>query len=52
MGIKSASGSGIQDEQPGSYFLEHRNHFFGVKMLKFFDADPGSGMVTVRIRDG
>jgi hypothetical protein len=51
----SASGSGIRDEQPGSYFLELRNHFFaflGVKILKFFDEDPGSGMETVRIRDG
>ncbi len=46
-GQKSASGSGIWDEQPGSYFLELRNHFFWVKTLKFFDADPGSG-----IRDG
>jgi hypothetical protein len=27
-GRKSASGSGIRDEQPGSYFLELRNHFF------------------------
>jgi hypothetical protein len=46
--------SGIQDEQPGSYFLELKNHFFaflGVKILKFFDKDPGSGMETVRIRD-
>jgi hypothetical protein len=56
MGRKSASGSGIRDEQPGSYFLDLRNHFFGffgVKILKFFDADPGpgSGMETVRIRD-
>jgi hypothetical protein len=44
MGRKSASGSGIRDEQPGSYFLVLRNHFFGfygVKILKFFDADPG-----------
>jgi hypothetical protein len=50
MGRKSASGSGIRDEQPGSYFLELRNHFlgfFGAKILKFFDADPGYG-----IRDG
>jgi hypothetical protein len=39
MGRKSASGSGIGDEQPGSYFLELRNHFFGVKILKF-----GSGI--------
>ncbi len=45
-------GSGILDEQPGSYFLELRNHFLGVKILKFFDTDPGSGMETVRIRDG
>jgi hypothetical protein len=55
-GRKSASGSGIRDEQPGSYFLKLRNHFFcffGVKILKFFDEvrDPASGMETVRIRD-
>ncbi len=34
----------IRDEQPGSYFLELRNHFFGcfgVKILKFLDGDPG-----------
>ncbi len=46
MGRKSISGSGIRDEQPGSCFLEFRNHcfgFFGVKILKFFDEDPGSG---------
>jgi hypothetical protein len=45
-------GSGIRDEQPGSYFLELRNHFYGVKILKFFYADPESGIETVRIRDG
>jgi hypothetical protein len=43
MGKKSGSGSGIH---PGwkirSYFWELRNHFFLVKILKFFDADPGS----------
>jgi hypothetical protein len=55
MGKKSGSGSGIRDEQPGSYFLELRNHFW-VKILKFFDADPewkqfGSGMEKSRIRD-
>jgi hypothetical protein len=35
-------------------FLELRNHFWGVKILKFFDADPGSGsgMEEIRIRDG
>jgi hypothetical protein len=27
MGRKSASGFGIRDEQPGSYFLELRIHF-------------------------
>ncbi len=27
-------GSGIRDEQPGSYFLELRNHFFGFKIFK------------------
>jgi hypothetical protein len=53
MGIKS----GIRDEQPGSYFREHRNNFVGVKILKFFDANPGwkkigSGMENIRIRDG
>jgi hypothetical protein len=42
MGRKSASGSGIRDEQPGSYFLELRNHFFGVKYLNSL----------MRIRDG
>jgi hypothetical protein len=56
MGRKSASESGIRDEQPGSYFLELRNHFFvvffWVKILKFVDENPGSGMETVRIRDG
>jgi hypothetical protein len=26
--------------------------FLGLKYLKFFDADPGSGMEKVRIRDG
>jgi hypothetical protein len=50
MGRKSASVSRIREEQPGSYFIELRHQFFGflvVKTLKFFDADPGSGMETV-----
>jgi hypothetical protein len=34
-----------------SYFLELRNPSFWVKILKFFDADPGSGMEKIRIRD-
>jgi hypothetical protein len=42
MGKKSRSGSGIRDEQPGSYFLELRNLFFG---LKYFNS-------LRRIRDG
>ncbi len=64
-GRKSASGSGIRDEQPGSLFLELKKHFFvflGVKILKFFEdrgsgirdgdsSDPGSGMEKSRIRD-
>jgi hypothetical protein len=56
MGKKSGSGSEIRDEQPGSYFLELRNHFFWVKIIKFFDVDPGwkkvgSAMEKSRIRD-
>jgi hypothetical protein len=53
MGRKSASGSG-GDEQPGSYFFGLRNHcfgFFGVKILKFFDEDPGWKKVGSGIRD-
>jgi hypothetical protein len=41
-------GSGMNN--PDHIFLELRNHFFaffGVKILKFFDEDPGSW-----IRDG
>jgi hypothetical protein len=35
---------------PGSG-IRIRNTVFGVKILKFFDEDPGSGMETVRFRD-
>jgi hypothetical protein len=31
---------------------DHISIFFGVKILKFSDADPGSGIETIRIRDG
>ncbi len=55
-GRKSASG--IRDEQPGSYFLELRNNFFGLKSLNSLMRirDPGwrqfgSGMEKSRIRD-
>jgi hypothetical protein len=49
MGKKSGSGSGIRDEQPRSYFLELRNHVFGLKYLNSLMRirDTGSG-----IRDG
>jgi hypothetical protein len=50
MGRKSASGSGIRDEQPVSYFLELRNHFFGFFGVKYL-IWCGSGMETIRIRD-
>ncbi len=60
-GRKSASGSGIRDEQPGSYFLELRNHFFAFIGLKYLNSlmrirDPGwrqfgAGMEKSRIRD-
>jgi hypothetical protein len=52
MDKKSGSGSRMSIEQPVSYFLELRNHFFGAKKLEFFDADPGSGMEKIRIQDG
>ncbi len=48
MGKNSGSGSGIRDEQPGSYFLDLRNHFFGLKysnsLMRVRDrnnSDPG-----------
>jgi hypothetical protein len=51
-GRKSASGSRIRDEQPGSYFFELRNLFcFGVKILKFFDEDSGWRQFGSGIRD-
>jgi hypothetical protein len=45
-GRKSASGSGIRDEQHRSYFLELRNHFFAFLGLKYLNSlmriwDPG-----------
>jgi hypothetical protein len=41
----------IRDEQPGPYFLELRKPFLLVKILQFFDTDPGSGMETIWIRE-
>jgi hypothetical protein len=55
-GRKSASGSGIRDEQPGSYFLELRNHFFVFLGLKYLNSlmrirDPGWKKFGSGIRD-
>jgi hypothetical protein len=57
MGRKSASGSEIQDEKLGSYFLELRNHFFGFLGLKYLNSfmrirDPEWRQVGSGIRDG
>jgi hypothetical protein len=55
MGKKSGSGSGINNPDPISESLEP---IFWVKILTFFDADPGTGMEKfgtgkekIRIRD-
>jgi hypothetical protein len=44
MGKKSGSGSGMKNPDHISKFLE--TIFLGVKILKFFETDPGSGMET------
>jgi hypothetical protein len=49
MGKKLGSGSGMNNPDHISESLET---IFWVKILKFFDADPGSGMEKIRIRDG
>jgi hypothetical protein len=41
----------IWDEQPGSYFLELRNNFLGVEIIKVFDADPGWRQFESGIQD-
>jgi hypothetical protein len=48
------SGSGIRDEQPGSYFLELGNQFFGLKYLNSLMRirDPGWKQFGSGIRDG
>jgi hypothetical protein len=57
-GRKSASESGIRDEQPRSYFLELRNHFLaffgGLKYLNSLIRirDPGWRQFGSGIRDG
>jgi hypothetical protein len=44
----------IRDEQPGSYFLELRNHFFGLKYLNSLMRilDPGWRQFGSGIRYG
>jgi hypothetical protein len=50
-------GFGIRDEQPGSYFLEIRNHFFAFMVLKYLNSlmrirDPGWRQLGSGILDG
>jgi hypothetical protein len=49
MGKKSGSGSGFNNPDHISESLE--TIVFWVKILNFFDADPGSGMEKMWIRD-
>jgi hypothetical protein len=48
MGKKSGSGSGMKNPDHISECLETRTIFW-VKILKFFDADPGSGVKKLNI---
>jgi hypothetical protein len=57
-GALLTSGSGMgKNQDPGSgmnnpdHISESLKTFFWVKILKFFDADPGSGMDRIQIRD-
>jgi hypothetical protein len=49
MGKKSGSGSGMNNPD---HISESFETIFWVKILKFFDVDPGFGMEKIRIRDG
>jgi hypothetical protein len=53
MGKNPEPGSGIREEHPGYYFFEYLlpYQFFGLKILEFFDADPGPGSCQPWIRD-
>jgi hypothetical protein len=53
MGKKSGSGSWIriQNEQPGSYFRELRNHFLGLKYFIFDGENSDLGWKKSWIRD-
>jgi hypothetical protein len=48
MGKKSGSGSGMNNPAHISECLET---IFGVGILKFFEADPGSGIEQIRLWD-
>jgi hypothetical protein len=54
MGESQHPDPGSRINNPDHIFLELRNHFFcffGVKILKFFDEDPGWKKVGSGIRD-
>jgi hypothetical protein len=48
MGKKSKSGSGMNNPD---HIFECLDTIFWVKILEFFDADPGPGMKKIRILD-
>jgi hypothetical protein len=48
MGKKSGTGSGMNNP---NHIFESLETIFWIKILNFFDADPGSRMEEIRIRD-
>ncbi len=50
-GIDKKFGSGSRIYNPDHHISESLGTIFWVKILKFFDADPGYGMEKIRIRD-
>jgi hypothetical protein len=48
-GMGKNSRSMIRDEHPRPYFRELRNNFWGLKIIKFSIADPGSGIFWIRV---
>jgi hypothetical protein len=54
-GIRDPGWVKSQDPDPGwitwIIFPRAKKPFFWIKMLKFFDEDPGTGMEKIRIRD-
>ncbi len=49
-GMVKKSGSGCRMNNP-NHISESLETIFWIKILKFFDADPGSGMEKIGIRD-